>query len=135
CRPPAARSSFRSFKNVAESMRPTLAPDELGEPPSAPATTGRLSDSPGEAEGRNPASRAKECSGEDRVDARPAANAGACQPSPGRRLDAHVVVEVNNTASEAALGQEFELGANVVWQCALSTTHDDRSEEQVALVD
>src|SRR5262245_19119099 len=44
-------------------------------------------------------------------------------------------MEVNDAASEAALGQELELGANVVRQCALSATDDDRDEEQVALVD
>ena len=59
----------------------------------------------------------------------------AGQRSSGRRSDAYAVMEVNNTAPETALGQELEFGTNVVWQCALSATHDDRREEQVALVD
>ena len=69
------------------------------------------------------------------MDARPATNTCAGQPSSGRRSDAYAVMEVNNTAPETALGQELELGTNVVWQCALSAAHDDRREEQVALVD
>jgi hypothetical protein len=40
-------------------------------------------------------------------------------------------VEVDDAASEAALVQELELGANVVRQCALSATDDDQDEEQV----
>jgi hypothetical protein len=45
--------------------------------------------------------------------------------------DPYRVVEVNDTASDAALGQELELGSNVVWQCALATTDDDRAKEPV----
>src|SRR5213595_1595911 len=44
-------------------------------------------------------------------------------------------MKMNNSAAEAALGQEFELGANVVRERPLSATHDDRGEEQMALVD
>jgi hypothetical protein len=53
----------------------------------------------------------------------------------GRWSDAHPVVEVNDTASEAVFVQEFELDANVIRQCALSATDDNRAEEQVAFVD
>jgi hypothetical protein len=41
-------------------------------------------------------------------------------------------VEVNDAASEAALGQELELDANILRQCALSSADDDRDEEQAA---
>jgi hypothetical protein len=42
---------------------------------------------------------------------------------------------VNDTASEAAFGQELERNANVVRQGTLSATDDHRDEEQVALID
>ena len=41
-------------------------------------------------------------------------------------------MEVNNTAPETTLGQEFELGADVIRQRALAATDDDRAQEQVA---
>ena len=47
----------------------------------------------------------------------------------------HAVVEMNDPASEPALIQEFELRTDVLRQCALAPTHDDRPEEQMALVD
>src|SRR5216683_3002715 len=53
----------------------------------------------------------------------------------GSRSDPYTVVEVNDTASEAALAQKLELGANVAWQCMLPPADDDRGEEEAALVD
>ncbi len=51
------------------------------------------------------------------------------------RSDAYAVVEVNDTASEAPLGQELERGAHVTGQCTLSAADDDRVQEQMALID
>jgi hypothetical protein len=46
-----------------------------------------------------------------------------------RWSDAYPVAEVNDAASEAVFVQEVELDANVIRQCALSTTDDNRAEE------
>jgi hypothetical protein len=51
------------------------------------------------------------------------------------RSAAHAIAEVNDAVSEPALFQEGERDADVVGQCALATTNDDRPEEQVQLVD
>jgi hypothetical protein len=40
-------------------------------------------------------------------------------------------VEVNDAVSEPALVQEHERDAEVVEQCALAATNNDRPEEQV----
>jgi hypothetical protein len=48
---------------------------------------------------------------------------------------ANPVVKVNDTATEAALGCEFEVGVDAVRQCPLAASDDDRGEEQVALID
>ena len=44
-------------------------------------------------------------------------------------------VPTNDTASEAVFVQELELDANVIRQCALSATDDNRAEERAAFVD
>jgi hypothetical protein len=44
-------------------------------------------------------------------------------------------VEVDDAALEATLVQEREVCAQVVRQCAFAATHEDRIEEQLALVD
>jgi len=51
------------------------------------------------------------------------------------RSSAYAVVEMNDVAFEAALAQELKLSTHVVRQRALTATHDDRAEEQMALVD
>jgi hypothetical protein len=51
------------------------------------------------------------------------------------RSAADAIAEVNDAVSEPALFQEGERDADVVGQCALATTNDDRPEEQVQLVD
>jgi hypothetical protein len=42
---------------------------------------------------------------------------------------------VNDAASEATLGQELEVGADVAGKCALPATENDRAEEEVTLID
>jgi hypothetical protein len=44
-------------------------------------------------------------------------------------------VEVNDAVSEPALVQEHERDMDVVEQCALAATNNDRPEERVFLVD
>ena len=53
----------------------------------------------------------------------------------GSWSDADTVAEVNDSISEAALVQELERQSNVIRQCALSATDDNRTEQQVAFVD
>src|SRR5438270_13010959 len=44
------------------------------------------------------------------------------------------VVQVNHAAPEAALVQELELGMGVGRQCTLAGTHENRPEEEMALI-
>ena len=41
----------------------------------------------------------------------------------------YAVAEVNDTASEAVFVQQFELDANVIRQCTLSATDENRAQE------
>ena len=47
----------------------------------------------------------------------------------------HPVVEVDDPAPEAPLAQQLESGLNAFGKRVLSTTHKDRMEEEMALVD
>lgn len=51
------------------------------------------------------------------------------------RSDDHAVVKMNNAASEAALTEQLEPHAEVVRQCSLTFTQDDRINKQMTLVD
>ncbi|MNI92750.1 hypothetical protein D3C73_1505910 [compost metagenome] len=51
------------------------------------------------------------------------------------RSDDHAVMKMNNAASEAALTEQLELHADVVRQCSLTSTQDDRIKKQMTLVD
>ena len=54
---------------------------------------------------------------------------------PPARSDAYAVVEVNEPVSEPALIEKLELRADIVRQGALTASHHDRAQEQMALVD
>src|SRR5690242_6606376 len=49
--------------------------------------------------------------------------------------DVNPVLQMNDTAAEAALGHEFEVGVDAVRQCPLAASDNDRAQEQVALID